>query len=276
MFPFVPLTPLNPFIPILNSLLSEPQAGLLNGVLFGVKTTIPKDLYNALITTGTLHIVALSGINITILINLLYRVTLLSIDRRIASLFSICFVVFFVWFVGASPSIVRAAIMGSLSLFAVYFGRWSWGLLSLVLAAGIMLLPNFSLIKNLSFQLSFLATLGIILAGKKVECQRKKTLLGKLIFPLKENLRLTLSAQLFTLPIILYHFHRISLISPIANLLIEWTIQPIMVLGFITALIGWVWLPLAVIPAWMVWVPLTYLISIVEFLAKIPGASIKF
>lgn len=266
----------NPFLPILNSLLPEPQAGLLNGVLFGVKATIPKDLYNALITTGTLHIVALSGMNITILINLLYRVTLLFIDRRIASLFSICLIAFFVWFVGASPSIVRAAIMGCLSLSAVYFGRWSWGLLSLVFAAGIMLLFDFSLITNLSFQLSFLATLGIILANKKIECQRKKTLLEKLIFPLKENLRLTLSAQLFTLPVILYHFHRISLISPIANLLIEWTIQPIMVLGFITALIGWVWLPLAIIPAWLVWVPLTYLITVVEWLAAVPGASLEF
>lgn len=263
----------NPFIPALNSLLPEPQVSLLNGILFGVKATMPPYLYNVLISTGTLHIIALSGLNISILANLTAQITLF-LGRKASSIISICLIVLFVLFVGPNPSVVRAAIMGCLSLSAVYFGRQDWGVLSLFLAAGIMLLIDFSLIKNLSFQLSFLATLGIILANKKAECQHRNGLINQFKYWFKENLKLTFSAQLFTLPIILYNFHRLSLVAPVANLAIEWVIQPIMVLGFITAIAGCVWQPLGLLPAWFVWVPLTYLITVVEWLAKIPGASI--
>ncbi len=265
----------NPFISILNSLLPEPQASLLNGILFGFRASIPKLFYNALITTGTLHIIALSGMNISILASLTAKSTMF-LGRKASSILTLCLIVLFVLFVGPSPSVVRAAIMSSLSLIAIYFGRQDWGVLGLVLAAGIMLLYDFSLIKNLSFQLSFLATLGIILANRKGERQYKAGLINRFKYWFRENLKLTFSAQLFTLPIILYNFHRISLIAPIANLAIEWAIQPIMVLGFLTAIFGWLWQPLGIIPAWFTLVPLTYLITVVEWLAKVPGASISF
>ncbi len=264
----------NPFIGTVNSLLHEPQASLLNGILFGVRSNMPNSLYQALIATGTLHIIALSGMNISILINLISYSTI-SLGKKASSILSICLIVVYVMFVGASPSIVRAAIMGCMSLLAVYYGRQDWGVLSLFLASGIMLLLNFSLIKNISFQLSFLSTLGILLANRPFECQKKKSALDQSISLLKKNMKLTLSAQLFTLPIIIYNFHRVSLIAPLANLLIEWAIQPIMVLGFVTSTIGWLWYPLGIIPSWFVYVLLTYLIKVVEILAKIPKASIS-
>lgn len=265
----------NPFIPAINSLLAEPQAGLLNGILFGVKASIPKDLYSALVTTGTLHIIALSGMNISILANLTAKTTLF-LGKKLSIVITLLFIWLFVIYVGFSPSVVRAAIMGCLSLLSVYFGRQYWGVLSLFLTSLIMLLIDFSLINNLSFQLSFLATLGIILANKKNVCQKSKRLIDQILSGVKLNFRLTLSAQLFTLPVILYNFHRISLIAPLANILIEWSIQPIMVLGFATGLFAWIWKPLGVIPAWLTWVPLSYLITIVEILAKLPGASVQF
>lgn len=265
----------NPFIGVINSLLPEPQASLLNGILFGVKATMPKSLYQALVATGTLHIIALSGVNISILSALIARSTIF-LGRKASSIISICLIVLFVLFVGASPSVVRAAVMGCLSLIAVYFGRQSWGLLGLVFTAMLMLLYDFSLLKNISFQLSFMATLGIILANKMTECQTRKSLLYQFKSFLKNNLILTFSAQIFTLPIILYYFHRASLIAPLANLLIEWTIQPIMILGFATSIIGWIWQPLGYLPAWLAWVPLTYLVTVVELLAEIPFASFLF
>ncbi len=265
----------NPFISSLNSLLPEPHASLLSGILFGTRTSMPKDFYTDLITTGTLHIVALSGINISILVNLVAQTTLF-LGRKASSILTICLIVLFVIFVGPSPSVVRAAIMGSLSLIAIYFGRQSWGVLSLILTAGIMLLYDFSFAGNISFQLSFLATFGIILANRNAKRQNSKGWINQLFQILKENFKLTFYAQIFTLPVILYNFHRLSLIAPIANIMIEWVIQPIMVLGFVTAISGLIWWPLGVIPAWLVWVPLTYLISIIEVLAKIPGASLQF
>ena len=265
----------NPFTGVINSLLPEPHASLLNGILFGIKASMPRNFYNALITTGVLHIIALSGVNISILTTLTAKITLF-MGRKASSILTICLIVLFVLFVGLSPSVVRAAMMGSLSLLAVTFGRQDWGLLSLFLVCGIMLLFDFSLIKNLSFQLSFAATFGIILANRRVERQYRKGLLEQIKYWFKENLKITLSAQLFTLPIIFFNFHRVSMISPVTNLLLEWVIQPIMVLGFITSIFGFIWLPLGMLVGWIVWVPLTYLITVVEFLAKVPGASISF
>lgn len=265
----------NPFILVINSLLPEPQASLLNGILFGVKSYMPRYLYNSLVATGTLHIIALSGMNISILTALTAQTTLF-LGRKASSILTICLIVVFVVFVGPSPSIVRAAMMGSLSLLSIYFGRQDWGLLSLFLVSGIMLLFNFSLMKNLSFQLSFLATLGIILATKRSKRYFTRGWMERAKYWFMENIKITLSAQLFTLPIIFYNFHRISLVAPIANLAIEWTIQPIMVLGFSAAIIGFIFQPLGWVISWLVWVPLTYLIVVVEFLAKIPLASISF
>lgn len=264
----------NPFVPVINSLLPEPHASLLSGILFGVKASMPKSLYNDLITTGTLHIIALSGMNISILANLFARITLF-MGRRISSIITIIFIIFFTLFVGFSASVVRAAIMASISLIAVYFGRQNWSLLSLFLAAGIMLLFNFNLLKDLSFELSFLATFGLILAGGKGECQKEKSLTEQSIHYLKENFRLTLAAQLFTVPLIFFIFRRISLISPLANVLIEWAIQPVMIVGFITVILGVLYYPLGIIPSWFAWVLLSYVIKVIEGLAKLPGASVN-
>lgn len=265
----------NPFASIINSLLPEPQAALANGIIFGVKAQIPRDLYTALIDTGTIHIVVLSGMNISILISLIAKITLF-LGRKISSLLTICLIALFVWFVGGQPPIIRAAIMGSFSLLAINFGKQYWGLLSLVLASLIMLLYDFSLVKNISFQLSLLATFGILLTQGREESQSKRGLIGQLIYLVRENLRLTLSAQIMTLPVILYNFQRVSIIAPIANLAIQWVIQPIMILGLVTSIIGWVWRPLGIIPAWFTYVPLTYLIAVVEWLAKVPYASVNF
>ncbi|MFZ5844938.1 MAG: ComEC/Rec2 family competence protein, partial [Patescibacteria group bacterium] len=151
---------------VVNQLLPEPHAGLLNGILFGTKAMLSKELYQALVTTGTLHIVALSGMNITILINLVHLLFLGFISRRLSSLLTMGVITGFVWFVGPSASVVRAAIMGGIGLLAVVFGRQTWAILSWLLAVSTMLLLNFSWLTDLSFQLSALATLGIILFGK--------------------------------------------------------------------------------------------------------------
>ena len=139
-----------------------------------------------------------------------------------------------------------------------------------------MILFDFSLIRDLSFQLSFLATFGIVLFDKKSQFQNPKGLLQQLIFILKENLRTTLSAQIFTVPLIAFTFHRISLISPVTNILTEWVVTPIMVLGFLLCIIGFISLPLGIVLGWILWVPLSYFITVVELLSKVPGASVRW
>lgn len=317
-------------VSIINQLLPEPHAGLLAGILFGTKATLSKSLYQDLITSGTLHIVALSGMNITIIASLVSLTLLRFVSRRIASLLTILLIIGFVWFVGLSPSVIRAAIMGCISLLAVIFGKQQWALFSWALAVGIMLLINFGWLGDISFQLSALATLGIILFGNKEYTQKarvsilksteapynitlwvlgllfgngaslseegeaargyKQTIRASLknILPLlnqllkflwlfiKDDLRITLAAQVFTIPIIIFQFHRISLVSPLSNVLIGWMIAPITILGMFAAGIGYVWLPLGQVVAWFSWVLLEYLVLVVSLTSKFPFASLAW
>ncbi|MEK7587210.1 MAG: ComEC/Rec2 family competence protein [Patescibacteria group bacterium] len=257
------------FTALINQLLPEPHAGLLAGILFGTKATLSRELVTALTTTGTLHIVALSGMNITILAGLVNMTLLRFINRRVASVVTIALIVGFILFVGPSPSIIRAGIMGGISLLAIVFGRQTWGLLSWILAVSIMLLLNPSWITDLSFQLSALATLGMILfGGKTIE---KTNFYWSLI---RDDLRLTLAAQVFTIPLIFWYFHRMSLISPLTNILIGWVMQPLTVFGLLAAFAGWIFLPLGQVIAWPAWALLQYVIVAVEWTARVPGASV--
>ena len=283
---------------ILGQLLPEPHAGLLAGLLFGTKSSLPHAFYDALVRTGTLHIVALSGMNIAIMSRLARGSLVWMVGRRIASLLTILLILFFVWFVGPSASIVRAAIMGCISLFALLFGRQYWALGSWILAVGGMILINFALLGYISFQLSVLATLGIILfcdrdrdafhesvyrtAGSSLNNTQEAAIPSNARPPIshlawdmvKDDLRLTLAAQVFTVPVILFHFQRISLIAPIANLAIGWIIAPLTGLGWITVFVGFVSLPLARVFAWFDWVALEYIVRTIYIISSFPFASI--
>ena len=258
---------------IINQLLPEPHAGLLAGIVFGTRATLAKELTDALITTGTLHIIALSGMNITIMTGLVESILRPLISRRLAILITIVLIIMFIVFVGPSPSIIRAGIMGCIGLIAISSGRQQWSLWALALAIIGMLVLYPPWLTDLSFQLSVLATLGIILFGTRQIGEGVKSALWRLIEP---NLRLTLAAQVFTIPLIFLHFHRISMISPLANILIGWTIAPLTILGWLVATGGWVWIPLGRIAAWVSWVFLEYLIGTISVLTRIPLASVGF
>ncbi|MBU1326820.1 ComEC/Rec2 family competence protein [Patescibacteria group bacterium] len=289
----------NDLTAINNQFLHEPYAGLLNGLLFGTKAALSRDFTDALIRSGTLHIIALSGINITILAGLVNLSLLWIIPRRLASIVTIAVIVWFVWFVGPSASIVRAAIMGTISLIAVVFGRQAWGLLSLVLAVGVMLLLNPVWISDLSFQLSTLATLGLILFGGNTHTTKSSAkgafqsfvpkphylskqrgiiseAINKLAELVKNDVRLTLAAQIFTIPLVFFHFHRISLVSPLSNILIGWVIPLVTILGWATVFAGWLFPPLGLALAWITWVPLQYVVMVVYATSRIPLSSVTF
>ncbi len=250
------------FTSVINQLLPEPHAGLLNGIIFGTKAAIPRELYDALVTTGTLHIVALSGMNITIIVRVMHAAFLRMVSRRITNLLTILFIAGFVWFVGPSASVIRAAIMGSLVLLATVLGRQNWSMFTFALTCAVMILIKPQWIGDLSFQLSALATLGILLFARTT---------GN---PITDDLRVTLSAQVFTIPLILFTFQRISFISPLTNILIGWVIPILTPLGMAVALAGWMFLPLGQVFSWAAWVLLEYLIIVIELTAKIPFASV--
>jgi len=279
------------FSTLISQYLPEPHAGLLSGICFGTKVSLDPALKDALIATGTLHIVALSGMNITILTKMVNIVFLGLLPRKIAGGLTMLVIFGFVWFVGPSPSVVRAAIMGFVTIIAGIFGRNSLGLISWVIAAGGMFLFKPTLITDLSFQLSTLASLGLIVFERqRTEDGEQKTESGEQIaekiFPpsvfrlpfsvIKSELHTTLAAQAFTIPLIFFVFHRVSLIAPLTNLLIGWTIPIITVLGLLTCMIGVILFPVGQIFAWFTWVFLSYVLHMVTWTSIFPGASVGF
>ncbi len=101
--------------------------------------------------------------------------------------------------------------------------------------------------------------------------------MGTSLFSLiEDDLRVTLAAQVFTIPLILFTFRRISLVSPLTNILIGWVIAPVTAIGMALAILGWIWLPLGYMFGWVSWVFLEYLILMVQWTAKLPFSSVNF
>src|SRR5450432_125377 len=148
---------------LINQLLPSPQSSLLTGILLGIDTDLSPEISNAFIQTGTSHIIAISGMNITIVAGLLFAIFGRLSDKRIGAILMLCGIGAYTIFVGASPSVVRAAIMAALAIMAQRFGRRSDGLTALALSVGIMPLLNPDLWLDMGLVLSAMATLGLIL-----------------------------------------------------------------------------------------------------------------
>ncbi len=252
----------NKFKETAQQFISPPQEGVLEALVFGDEENISKEWKDKLNFTGTRHITAVSGMNITIISVLLLNFLLaLGLWRSAGFLFfnySINFIYFNDWRSGFG---VRAGIMAGVFLTAQHFGRMSAASRAVVFASTFMLLLNPLLLKlDVGFQLSFLAILGMIYLQPIFSDFLKKVPNFK-FFPLKTTLSATLSAQVFTLPILVYNFGYIPLISPIANILIVPFLAPITILIFVFGLFGMIFGPLGYILSWPTWLCLTYIIG---------------
>lgn len=256
----------------LNKLFPEPMASFEAGLLTGSRKGIPEELMNNFNITGLTHIIAISGYNISLIIVLVSSL-LDSMARRIKIPIIITFIILFTMFVGASAAVVRAAIMGVISVFALWFGRQSQIINALLLSAFFMALfkPQ-TLLFDVGFQLSFLATLGLIVTGSFF--QRHFSFMPK-TFGIQEAIAMTLSAQVFALPVILMNFGRFSLISPVANVLIAPFIPFAMLFGFISAVLSFFVFELGFIFMFPGWLFLKVIILVTNFLAAMPLASFE-
>ena len=257
----------------------DPEASLLAGILLGVDTGMSDELQQAFKDTGTAHIIAISGFNITIIAGLFISLFGRIFGKRRGAPVAIAGIALYTLLVGADAAVVRAAIMGSFALLARQAGRRVNGLNMLALVAGIMAALNPLVLWDIGFQLSFAATLGLVLyadpfteafirvAAKFIPYARAKRLAG----PVGEYLLLTLAAQLTTLPIMAYHFGRVSLVSFIANPFIL-PVQPaVMILSGAALLLSHISLTLGKLAAWIALPFATYTIHAVEFFNRMPN-----
>ncbi len=262
-------------------LFPDPEASLLAGILVGVETGISPQVQWAFEQTGTGHIIAISGFNIAIVAGVSGWLFTRGQRRGPGLLAAALAVAGYTLLAGASPSVVRAAIMGIFGLLAAVLRLRTLALNGLLITAAGMAFLSPKIIGDVSFQLSFMATLGLVLyaqpltelvekAAARFSPQGISRTTTRLI---SEYLLMTLAAQLTVLPVVFYHFRRFSLVSFLANPLILPAQPVVMALGGTAVLTGMVWNGLGQILAWLAWVPLAYTVRVVESLANWPGAS---
>jgi len=270
---------------LIARLVPEPEASLLQGILLGIESGIPPDLYDDYNATGTSHIIVISGANITILAALFSLTLGRLLGKRRAYWFTIAGITVYVLLVGADAAVVRAGVMGGLFVTAVYLGRRATAHVSLLASAMVLTAINPLALWDAGFQLSFAATLGIILFAPDIEQLFEMGLnrmlpehrARQIVRVLNDVLVVTLAAMLLTIPLVVYHFGRLSVVSPLANLLILPAQPVIMTLGGTATLVGLVRIlePVAQAIAWIPWLGLAYTNALVRWLADWPSASLE-
>ena len=263
---------------VLNRLLPEPAAALANGMILGIESGIPRDVADAFQATGTTHVIVISGSNIALLAWILVLAFGRLIGRTRAVIPVMIAIVFYVLLVGAGPSAVRAGVMGALVVGAIGLGRQSTAWVSLAASAMLMTIIDPLALWDVGFQISFAATLGLILFSSWFIERFHGALGGRLagdtapapLGALSDGLAATLAAQVLVTPVLLFHFGRISVTSLPANALILPAQPPILTGGMLALLAGLVWEPLGRVIASVPWLFLTYTTEVVELIARVP------
>jgi competence protein ComEC len=254
------------------------EADLLAGLNLGEKSNIDSAFRDDLVTTGTIHMIALSGYNVTVVANALRDlfVDILGLSARVASFAGGICIILFVVMTGLQSSAIRAGIMALIGLFARGKGRAYDAFRALILAGFIMILydPKY-LVYDVSFQLSFLATLGIIFVTPALE-QKFARIPKKFLFiiPLREAMSVTLGAQLGVLPFILFKMGTLSIISLPANIMALPAVPFAMGIGMLAGLVGWFSPGIAYPFSIVTYGLLRYITGTIQFFAKVPYAAV--
>jgi len=262
----------------------DPEASLLAGILLGIESGIPVRVEEAFRQTGTSHIIAISGFNITIVAGLVTRLAGRVFNPRRGALVAAVGIALYTLLVGADPAVVRAALMGGMSLFAQQVGRRQHGLIAVSLASLLMAVHNPQIPWDLSFQLSLSATLGLIFYADPITngfvqiCSRfiRPGLVARLSEPISEYILITFAAQLTTFPVMVFHFRTFSLSTFLANPVILPVQPPIMILGGLALILGGIWLPLGRLTAPLVFPFVTFTIRVVEWFSGLPIRTFSF
>ena len=262
----------------LARVLPEPEAGLAAGILIGLRDRVDRDLAAAFTTAGVSHVVAISGWNIAIVAAAIAAIAG-RLGRRRRSVVTMLAIVGYVAFAGASASVVRAALMAGVVLLARETGRAGRAAAALGWAAVLLLLADPRLIGDAGFQLSSLATAGLIAWATPLTTWIESTGRGHVPRWLAESLGVSLAAQAATLPIVLVSFGRLAILAPAVNLAVVPLVAPAMAVGLV-AMVGGVLIAggvPAVVGAVLAapgWVVLRILDAIVVGAAAVPFASL--
>jgi len=260
----------NWFLKILEYRLMEPYSSLVAGLVLGVRKGFSDEVMNQFNRTGLTHIIAVSGYNVSMIIVLISGM-LGWVPRQVRFYAIGVFLFLFMIITGASAAVIRAVVMGVIALMALEFGRVQF--LSRTLLLTILLMGFWNpayILYDVGSQLSFLSTVGVVYLSPLLKFKWLPETGG-----IREAFVLTIAAQLATMPIMIYKFGRISLISPLANLLVAPFLPLSMFFGFLTFLLAWI--PGVVqICVFFTSISSFLLFRVVEYCSELSWASVEF
>ena len=253
----------------LRRLIPEPEGGIVRGIVLGERAAVDADLASAFARSGTSHLLAISGFNMTLVAAAVALLARGRVSPAITAFLTVSCVLGYSVLVGLAPSVARAAVMAVVASLGLAFGRRPATDNALALAVATMVGIDASAIGDVGFLLSATATGGLLYLGDPIS-RRLAFLPGAI----RQGLATTLAATLPTIPIIAAVFGRVSLVSPLANLVAVPLFPPLMVAGAATALLGTASLDLAQIPGLLTYALAFLLRIVVETSAAVPLASL--
>jgi competence protein ComEC len=264
----------NYFLAVINSIrqkiitsfqttLPKDPSALLLGIVFGIKEDFSKTFLANLKTVGVMHVIAASGMNVTMVSGFFFYLFSLKLKRQWAIVLSIAGIIFYDFLAGFQASIIRASIMAVLAYSSQILGRQRDGVYILFLTGFVMLFLWPQFLTDIGFQLSFASTLGIMIIP---------TLFKKWENAISSDILTTVSAQAATLPILLGSFGTYSLWSVVVNALVLWTVPVLMILGGFAAIISFVFAPAAKLLLYLCLPFLIYFQFIAGFFANLKGS----
>jgi len=263
---------------LIQRLYPAPESALISGILLGWDDALPAGVQDAFRATGTSHIIAISGFNMAVLAGVFFSLFRRMFSEWGALLAALIAMALYTLLVGAEAPVTRAALMSALALIAHSIRRSTGGLNALLFATAGMSLFNPHLLWDVGFQLSFAATLGLLLYASRMEGWARRAaarLLPARLAPavagaLGEYFLFTLAAQIATLPVILSHFGRLSLSALLANPLILPAQAPLLLFGEASVALGLIWELPGKVLAFPAWTLASYTLNGVALTARLP------
>jgi competence protein ComEC len=270
----------------LAQVLPEPQASLAQGITIGIRSNIPASVRDDFSHTGTAHLLAISGLHLSVLAGILVSTGIWLFGKRHYRYVWLAMGIIWLYalIAGLNPPIVRATIMTSLFLIAELLGRQRNAITALALAAAIMVGANPQTLWTASFQMSFMAMVGLIFVAPHFQALGRKVIQARLgeegaavttANIISDAFSISLGAIIGVGPLVAYYFGIISLVSTPATLLSLPSLPPIIITSALAGGLGFIALPAAQVIGWLAWLPLSYLLLVVNAFAAIPSAFIE-
>ncbi|MBA7484156.1 ComE operon protein 3 [subsurface metagenome] len=269
----------------LATILPEPQASLAQSIILGIRGNIPAQVKADFSRSGTAHLLAISGLHLSIIAGILLSlgIWLLGKRRYLYIWLALGTIWLYALITGMHPPVVRAAIMVSLFLSAELLGRQRSAFTALAFAAAVMVVISPQILWDASFQLSFLAMSGLIFIFPPLQALGRRAVTATIgesgpaattANIITDSFSVTLGAIIAVWPLIAYYFGIISFVAPLATFLALPALPGIIILGALAGILGFIALPIAQVVGWLAWLCLSYMLVVVSGLAAFPLSSL--